>query len=628
MKKILLFLSLILTGSAVSYADPVTFYIDIDDASHVTAVETWYDNDTYTTQENPIQLVSGQNTLSIDNNYHTVQITAVDGFFITSCVRQSTGAANYISSKTSTSITVSSYDNIEGETFVIVTKPEAESRTASVTVNIDEPEAIQMMRYQINGFVTFTEPSTVVRYDPADELPLQFGTKDYQKKIYKITVSEGTVEEMYGTWRVTPADGAVIDIQVAFPDKDVTYTLESSTGEFGFLTVKAGSPLQPVDISSGSYTVKAGTSVEYSYDTQNYKIMAMQINGVENSSALYSYSFTASDDATHSFTVRRYEPFNATVHVNFPDKARVYKGSSYGTLMEGTDGVFTIPMQEPYDNQLTVMPEQGYYIENVTIDPADENLSFSKNNFSYTCYNAACDIQVTLAEVLYDHKTALFIDNAEALSYFGSMNAFDGANVFPEPQTGYNVYDVSLAGSPASISGYINEPAGPVTNVYHNHLAVEKQSEWSTSYSVYYTGNDVVHVYVDGLPTAATLSFDIEDGVGVEAMHNKVVPVTDFAETLDLFKGDEVAVKVNLPADEYEVLVNDAVSEPDAECAHVFSLADDSTVVKVSRKSALAGIVADDAADAPVYNLQGIRVDRDRLVPGIYVSGGKKFRVK
>ena len=433
---------------------------------------------------------------------------------------------------------------------------------------------------------------------------------------------------MYGTWRVTPADGAVIDIQVAFPDKDVTYTLESSTGEFGFLTVKAGNPLQPVDISSGSYTVKAGTSVEYSYDTQNYKIMAMQINGVENSSALYSYSFTASDDATHSFTVRRYEPFNATVHVNFPDKARVYKGSSYGTLMEGTDGVFTIPMQEPYDNQLTVMPEQGYYIENVTIDPADENLSFSKNNFSYTCYNGACDIQVTLAEVLYDHKTALFIDNAEALSYFGSMNAFDGANVFPEPQTGYNVYDVSLAGSPASISGYINEPAGPVTNVYHNHLAVEKQSEWSTSYSVYYTGNDVVHVYVDGLPTAATLSFDIEDGVGVEAMHNKVVPVTDFAETLDLFKGDEVAVKVNLPADEYEVLVNDAVSEPDAEGAHVFSLADDSTVVKVSRKSALAGIVADDAADAPVYNLQGIRVDRDRLVPGIYVSGGKKFRVK
>lgn len=117
--------------------------------------------------------------------------------------------------------------------------------------------------------------------------------------------------------------------------------------------------------------MKAGTSVEYSYDSQNYKIMGMQVNGVDNPGALYSYSFTASDDATHSFTVRRYELFNATVHVNFPDKARVYKGSSYGTLVEGTDGVFTIPMQEPYDNQLTVMPEQGYYIDNVTVDPVD-----------------------------------------------------------------------------------------------------------------------------------------------------------------------------------------------------------------------------------------------------------------
>lgn len=628
MKKILLFLSLILTGTAVSYADLVTFYIDIDDASRVTAVETWYDSETYMTQENPIQLVNGQNTLSIDNNYHTVQITAVDGYFITSCVRQSTGATNYVSSKTSTSITVSSYDNIEGETFVIVTKPEAESRTASVTVNIDQPEDVQMMRYQINGFINFTEPSTVIRYDPNDELPLQFGAKNYQTKIYRITVSEGTVVEQYGTWRVTPEDGAVIDIQVAFPDKNVTYTLESSTGEFGFLTVRAGSPLQPVDISSGSYTVKAGTSVEYSYDSQNYKIMGMQINGVDNPSGLYSYSFTASDDATHSFTVRRYEPFNATVHVNLPDKARVYQGSSYGTLMEGTDGVFTIPMQEPYNNQLTVMPEQGYYIEDITIDPVDENLSFSKSIFSYTCNNGACDIHVTLAEVLYDHKTALFIDNAEALGYLGSSNAFDGAAVFPDPHTGYNVYDVSLACSPASISGYVNEPAGPVTNVYHNHLAVEKQSEWSTSYMVSYTGNDVVHVYVEGLPTVAALSFDVEEGIEVEAVHNKVVPVDDFAGTLDLFKGDEVAVRVNLPAEEYEILVNDAVSEPDADGAHVFNLADDSTVVKVSRVSALTGIVTDDAEDAPVYNLQGIRVDRDRLVPGIYVSDGKKFRVR
>lgn len=626
MKKILLLLSLFLSGAAGASADLVTFNVDIDDASHVTAVDTYWDSTTFTTVTDPVELVSGLNTLSIDNNSHTLLITAVDGYFITSCVQASNGQSAYINSKTSTSIYVNAYNNIEGDTFTIVTKSESESRTASVTINIDQPEAVNMMRYQLNGFVSFTEPSTVVYFDPNDELPLQFGTKDYNIKIYKVTVSDGTVEEMYGNWRVTPADGAVIDVQVAFPDKDVTYTLESNTGNFDFLTVYAGVPAQQLDVTSGSYTVKAGTSVSYSYDTQNYKINSMEINGVPMESAIYSYSFTAADDATHSFNVRRYESFNAVVHVNNPEQVRVLKGSTYGTPVECVDGVFTVPLQEPYDNQLTVMSQQGWYIDNVTVDPAVENLSYTKSTFSYTC-GVACDIYVDLAEVVYDKKTALFVDNADKISYIGASSALDGSNVFPDPRTGYNVYDVSLAGSPAIISGYINE-VGPVSNVYHNHLAVEKQNEWSSSYTIPYTGNDVVHVYTEGLPTVASLSFDIEDGIEVEAVHNKVVPVGDFAGTLDLFKGDEVAVKVSLPAGEYVLTVNETEVTPDADGACVFNLSDDSSVVKVARVEALTGITADDDADAPVYNLQGIRVDRDRLVPGIYVSEGKKFRVK
>ena len=36
----------------------------------------------------------------------------------------------------------------------------------------------------------------------------------------------------------------------------------------------------------------------------------------------------------------------------------------------------------------------------------------------------------------------------------------------------------------------------------------------------------------------------------------------------------------------------------------------------------------DEEADAPIYTLSGIKVDRDRLVPGIYVSRGKKIVVR
>ena len=38
--------------------------------------------------------------------------------------------------------------------------------------------------------------------------------------------------------------------------------------------------------------------------------------------------------------------------------------------------------------------------------------------------------------------------------------------------------------------------------------------------------------------------------------------------------------------------------------------------------------ITDDETNAPIYTLSGIRVDRNRLTPGIYVSRGKKILVK
>ena len=44
-------------------------------------------------------------------------------------------------------------------------------------------------------------------------------------------------------------------------------------------------------------------------------------------------------------------------------------------------------------------------------------------------------------------------------------------------------------------------------------------------------------------------------------------------------------------------------------------------------ESGVESIVTGRSIDAPVYNLQGVRVNRDSLTPGFYISGGKKFAV-
>ncbi|MDE6497830.1 MAG: hypothetical protein K2L21_04115 [Muribaculaceae bacterium] len=625
MKKSLLLMMLVFCGCVAAWAqENVNFHLVLDDASRLKVAETYYDSSAGVAVENILDVTDGDNTLSIQN-YHTIQITAKDGFFLKECVRESTGSNYYISNKQSTQIFVET--GIEGDTFTITTCPESESRTASVTVNIDRPDDINMTRYMINGFISFTEPSTVVLYDPTDELPLTFSTKNYQQKIYKVTVSEGTVEESYGQWRVTPEDGAVIDVQVAFPDKDVTYTLISESGNFDFLRVRAGIPYEDIDISSGSYTLKAGTPIEYNFDTSNYKIDEFLIDGVPCQS-LYSYSFTASDDATHSFKAHPFATFDARVHVTPADKARVLKGGLYGDPAECVDGVYTVRLKEPYDVQLTVAPVTDYYISDVRVEPEpDSEISFNKSSFYYSC-TGDCDIYVELGEVVYDKKTALYVDNSDLLDYINSSSAFDNSIVFPEPATGYTVYDVSLAKSPAIINGYITG-VGPVSRVYLNHTRIEKASEWSTTYTVDYQGDDVVHIYIENDPETASLSFDIDEGLEVEAVHNKVVTVTDPAAVLELFKGDEVAVKVNAGDDNYELTVNDDAVEPDDAGSHVFNLADGANVVKIIRHTLLRDIVADgDDSNAPVYNLQGIRVDAANLPAGVYIRNGKKFRVR
>lgn len=299
MKKLLLSFAALLSGVIAATAAEVNLHLVVNDASQLNASITYYDPQTYNPVEIPLTLVDGDNPITIETT-RSISLSAKEGYFLTSVTRSSNGEKSYINNKTSTQIYVGD-TSFEGETFTAVTKSTAESRTASVTVNIDSPEKVNMMRYQISGYEFFTEPTTVVNYDPNDELPLQFGLRT-GGTIYKVTTSAGTVTETWGNYSVTPEDGATIDIQVEFPDVDATYTLSSNIDGYDFITVRAGSPLADVDLSTGSFTVKAGTPVEYNFNTQKYRINSFTRNGNPINS-LYSYSFVATENSTDVFDV-------------------------------------------------------------------------------------------------------------------------------------------------------------------------------------------------------------------------------------------------------------------------------------------------------------------------------------
>lgn len=617
MKKLLLSFAALLFGVMTAVAGDVSFHLVVNNASQLNAHFSYYDSQTYQMVEIPVELVDGDNLLSTPAT-RSLYLSAKDGCFLTSVTKLSNGETTYISNKTSTQIYI--IDSMEGETFTAVTKSAAESRTASVTVNIDSPEKVNMMRYQISGYEFFSEPTTIVNYDPTDELPLQFGLRT-GATIYKVTTSAGTVSESYGRWAVTPEDGATIDIQVEYPDVDVTYTLTSNIEGYDFIRVRAGSPLADVDVTTGSFTVKAGTQVEYTFNTTKYQITGFNRNGTPLN-AYYSYSFVATGNTTDEFTVHEYGSFNTIVRTNMPDKLNVFIGSTYGTKVEAIDDVFTATLDEPYNTTIAMQAASGYYFADIAIDPAPENLQYTPNNFSYRC-SGATEIYVELAEITNDCKVALFVDDAEALTAWSASSSFDYKQLFPDPATGYNVYEVSKAYSPATINWQTNE--GAAGNIYLNGVLLSKEYEWSNSYTANFKDGDVLHLFVKGIPTAVNLTFDVEEGLEAEAIHNKVAKVADLASATALFQGDEVKVKVNAEPSDYTLTANDEPVIAGEDGTHTFNLAAD-THVKVSKVSAIGETEADDTK-YPVYNLQGIRVDSRNLPAGIYISNGSKFYV-
>ena len=618
MKKILLFAVFVFCVclGAVAQDNMFTVYFDIDDASHLKATETYYNSETYTPESKPLEIKNGLNTFTVEN-YHSIQLVALDGFFITSVERKSDGNKEYVSNKTSCQIFVS--ESNADQTYIVTTKPESESRTAKVTIKADQPEKINLMRTSINGYIQMTGETMEFAYDPADELPIMISTRNTSDKIYKVTVSEGTVVEQYGTWRVTPVDGAVIDIQVAFPDKDVVYTLESNTGNFDFLTVRGGSPMTDIDVSSGKFTVKAGVEVTYSFNTQDYKINSFTING-EPCSQLWGYTFTATDDATHAFNVTKYDPYEVKVVCNMPDKITVHKGSTYDPAVEAVDGVVTLTLKQPNDYSMSIKVASDYYIKSVVSDPAADDINVMPGTFSYQP-KQACTLTVEVDEIRYDRKTAVFVDDAANIQYWSATGAL-GESIFPDPKTGYNVYEVSLANSPVRLSSGTSNGSAVF---YYNGAPAQRESDWSP-YSIKYTGNDIIHVFTNGVPDTASLTFDLGDGVIAEAKHNKIVPVTDFVASTTLFVGDEVCVTVG--NDNYEIKINDQTPEKDENGNYTFNIAAD-TKVSIEKTSGISEIGADEAVKNDViYNLQGIRVSRENLPAGIYISNGKKIYIR
>ena len=629
MNRILLSLALAgagcLAAAAEEASEDVNFSIVVDDASHYVVTDCYFSKKDFKNHEDPVELADGENKFTLDGD-HSLKILAAEGYFITSCTLGSTGGAYDVNDKVRSTVFVSQTE--EGEVFTFTSKLISECRTAKVSVTVDHPEKVIMQRNGLSEYLHFSEEQPQeVWYDPADETPFVFSALNYGEGIYDVATTGGSAYGQYEKFYVAPEDGAEVSVVTEFPtDQDVTYTIESNLGTFDFLTVTTGNPQQTLDISSGSFTVKAGDRVYYNFDIDNYRIDGMEVDGRDMGN-VYSFDFRARKDATHSFTVTKFEEFPVRIHCDDINGIVVRKGSLYNPIEEPADGVVTVMLKEPRDVLVLIQPASGYYIKGVKRGEDRTPIAYQFNFVSITTYEEN-DYYIDVDLVVYDHQTALYVDDIDAIQYFSSASNFNSANVFPNPQSGYNVYDVSLVCSPSNISGYNKLTNSWVNQIYLSHEKLEPASAYSAAVPVAFQGEDVIHVFTGEVPEMGTVSFEVEDGLEIDGVHNKVVPLHGILDYFEIFQGDEVSFSVESDAAEVEVTVNDEKLEAGAHGVYTFNTAAAETLVKVSAPSGVARIEAETPGDGAVYDLHGVRVDERRLAPGVYIKAGRKVVIK
>ncbi len=94
--------------------------------------------------------------------------------------------SGYIGSPTYYSIYLSEY--ADGDQYKFTTASLEDLRTASVTLNVDDPSAIEFQYSWSNEKFTPTEQHTVVKYVPGKETPFNITSKD-GNPLYKVTLN-------------------------------------------------------------------------------------------------------------------------------------------------------------------------------------------------------------------------------------------------------------------------------------------------------------------------------------------------------------------------------------------------------------------------------------------------------
>ncbi|MGM9802573.1 MAG: hypothetical protein ACI308_00190 [Muribaculaceae bacterium] len=421
MKKIYSLMLLFLLSVLGMTAKAVDINVDVDDKSRVYYTYNYTD---YEFEQN------GNNVITV-NEYSNVTIKAKSGNFLTKVVKKSTNSEMYITNMTECSVYV--YSSDEGETYSVTSVNADEARDATCTVKVDNASKVLLQRNN-NTVVELVDGENTVKFATSGETPFVIQSAIYGTSLYKVLLDD---EEQTGSnsyWRVSPADGSIIEIQANFPDIDeavhFTYNSDDVKGAISRVLVDG---VEVTNYNDDDFTVKCGSKIDVYFNTTDYIIDSFYVNGSYTYTYGGSYSITVTDETTFAINARKLATYKVKLTITDPEHITLYRGYTYyNTIVANlVSGENYIDLDEN-NKILSVKANSGYNITSIS----DNNGGTYNYDYSYGCYyiTGSENLEVTIvsSEIVQDASCTVKVDDATKVrmyrSDYSTISLLNGEN--------------------------------------------------------------------------------------------------------------------------------------------------------------------------------------------------------
>lgn len=599
---------------ATKYAT-IQFKLTITDPAHITLYKG------YSYQNNIVSnLTSGDNTVEVASSNTLLQLKANAGCYITS-ISDNKGTSYSLDYNNCYTITAS-----EGLEVTVVSG--ATVRDAKCTINVDDASLVTVVRSN-NTAVELTNGANDVEFSTESELPLRINSSSY-KPLYKVTLDGEAVAANGSYYSVSPANGSVIDITAVLPDEDETVKFVYSDDEAkGIITRVTVDGTEVTNYNEDGFTVKCGQQIGIYFNTTDYKLDELKLNGTVQS-VYSSFSSYITGPTTFEVSAHKYGNVSIKLNITDPEHITVYKGYYYqnNTVNDLVAGDNTIEVPEN-NNTLQVIAKDGCYITSVT---DNQNTTYTADYYGY--YNITAteglEVKVVSGKISRDKKAVIYIDDITAAQYGLNVNRGDRSSV--SVSSGYNIVEFYEGDNPFVIQAY----GAPVAKLYRNGEELSPDYAGGTSFTVSLSDGDVVKFFVKEAPSThnVTLTTNADPATAISVVADKITEITELNGTFTAFTGTEVTIAPDNNNTVLTVTVNGETVTAAADGTFTFTVTADTNVTIAAKFTGISSIEAD-AATGNVYNTQGVMVLKaadaqnvNSLPAGIYIMNGKKIVVK